>query len=53
MREFMDSEQKVQPAVVVEVVVKEKIVKETVILDGTLKDEIERLRAIVSDYSPE
>ena len=45
MREFMDSEQNVQPVVVEEVVVKEKI--KHVVIDDTLKEEVERLRKVV------
>tara|TARA_R100000734_G_C3289779_1_gene81784 strand:+ start:15 stop:479 length:465 start_codon:yes stop_codon:yes gene_type:complete len=46
MREFMDSEQKVQPAVVIEeVVVNEKI--KHVVIDDALKEEVERLRKVV------
>ena len=46
MREFMDSEQKVQPVVVVEeVVVKEKI--KHVVIDDALREEVERLREVV------
>ena len=48
MREFMDSEQKVQPVVVVEeVVVKEKI--KHIVIDDVLKEEVERLREVVEN----
>ena len=45
MREFMDSEQNVQPVVVEEVVVKEKI--KHVVIDDALKEEVERLKKVV------
>ena len=48
MREFMDSEQKVQPVVVIEeVVVKERI--EHIVIDDALKEEVERLREVVEN----
>jgi hypothetical protein len=48
MREFMDSEQKVQPVVVVEeIVVKEKI--KHIVIDDALKEEVERLREVVEN----
>ena len=48
MREFMDSEQKVQPVVVIEeVVVKERI--KHIVIDDALKEEVERLREVVEN----
>lgn len=46
MREFMDSEEKVQPVVVVEEIVVKERIKE-VVIDNALKEEVERLREIV------